>query len=132
LLAEQPVTASDGTLWRSSWAAFLHDLLELKWKQLLPTLQDPATIIKTRCELRLSREELARAAGISESLLAKIEGEKRSCTESVAEGLWHAMYRIKQTQQYAIPPGIELLFRLEEGDTVGVTTMREKLGWGSR
>jgi hypothetical protein len=42
------------------------------------------------------------------------------------------MYRIKQTQQYAIPPGIELLFRLEEGDTVGVTTMREKLGWGSR
>jgi predicted transcriptional regulator len=68
-------------------------------------------ITKTRCDLRLSREELAKAAGISESLLAKIEGETRSCTESVAERLWHAMYLVKQA--YAIPSGVELLFRLE-------------------
>jgi hypothetical protein len=41
-LPEQVVTASDGTLWRSAWAALLHDLVELKWKRLFPTLQDPA------------------------------------------------------------------------------------------
>jgi DNA-binding XRE family transcriptional regulator len=131
LLAEPPIAASDGTLWRSTWAAFLHDLVELKWKQLLPTLQDPATITKTRCELRLSQAELAKAAGISESLLAKIERGERRCTKNVAEELWRSMWAIKQAQQYAIPSGVELLFRLEEGDTVGVATMRENLG-GSR
>ena len=127
LLAESPVAASDGTLWRTTWAALLHDLVELKRERLLPTMQDPATITKTRCELRVSQSELAKAAGISESLFEKIERGERRCTASVAEGLWHAMYRIKQAQQYAIPPGVELLFRLEQGDTVGVTTMREKL-----
>ena len=125
--SEQPVTASDGTLWRSAWAALLHDLVELKWKRLLPTLQDPAVITKTRCDLRLSQAELAKAAGISESLLARIERRERRCTKSVAEELWRSMWVIKQAQQYAIPSGVELLFRLEEGDTVGVTTMREQL-----
>jgi hypothetical protein len=67
------------------------------------------------------------SAFISESLLEKIERGERRCTASVAEELWRAMWRIKQAQQYAIPSGVELLFRLEEGDTVGVTTMREKL-----
>jgi DNA-binding XRE family transcriptional regulator len=127
LFVEQPVAASDGTLWRSTWAAFLHDLVELKWQRLLPTLCDPATITKTRCGLRLSQVELARAAGISESLLEKIERGERRCTESVAEELWRAMCRIQQAHRHAIPPGVELLFRLEEGDTVGVTTMREQL-----
>jgi hypothetical protein len=37
--SEQPVTASDGTLWRSGWAAFLHDLVELKMEA---ATSDPA------------------------------------------------------------------------------------------
>jgi DNA-binding XRE family transcriptional regulator len=128
---EQAVEASDGTLWRTAWAAFLHDLVELKRKRLLPILQDPKTIAETRIGLRLSQAELALGTGISESLLAKIERGERSCTPRVAEDLWRAMWRIQQAEQYTIPSGVELLFRLEEGDTVGVTTVREKLG-GSR
>jgi hypothetical protein len=50
---------------------------------------------------------------ISESLLARIERRERRCTKSVAEELWRAMWVIKRAKEYAIPSGVELLFRLE-------------------
>jgi DNA-binding XRE family transcriptional regulator len=123
----KPVAASDGTLYRTPHLALLHDLVELKLKRLMPTMQDAATITRTRSELRLSRAELAKCAGVSESLIVKIERGERPCTPECAEKLWVAMCRIHDAGQQAIPKGIELLFRLEEGDTVGVTTVREVL-----
>jgi len=123
----KPVEASDGTLYRSAELAFLHDLVELYWKRLLPTLQDAATITRARSELRLARAELAKAAGVSESLIVKIERWERPCTPECAEKLWGAMCRIHDAGKQAIPSGIELFFRLEDGDTVGVTTTREQL-----
>jgi predicted transcriptional regulator len=80
-------------------------------------ISDPArsrgVITKTHCDLRFSQAELAKAAGISESLLARIERRERRCTKSVAEEVWRAMWVIKRVKEYAIPSGVELLFRLE-------------------
>ena len=49
-----PVQASDGTFWRTAGQALAHDLLEVKWRRLLPTLMDPAVIAQTRKDLGLS------------------------------------------------------------------------------
>ena len=115
--------ASDGTLWRSAWAALLHDLAELKWKRLLPTLQDPAVTTKTRCDLRLSQAELAKAAGISESLLARIERRERRCTKSVAEELWRAMWVLKRPRSTPFHPELSCFsgWKLPSGFWLGMT-----------
>jgi DNA-binding XRE family transcriptional regulator len=126
----QPVQASDGAWFRTAGQALAWDLIERKLRELLPVMQDPGTISKTRRELRLSQADLAEASGLSESLVRQIEAGKRRCTASAAEKIWAAMVREQRAQRFAIPQNIELFFRLEsgpDGAQVGVTTLKEKL-----
>jgi len=104
---------------RSRFAA-THDLVELKWQRLLPTLTDGAVVRRTRGDLRVSQSELAKAAGISQPMLALIEANQRRITEPVMHGIWSALWRLHQAQK--TPPAVELLIRLnEEMDAVNLT-----------
>src|SRR6266568_7668708 len=76
--------ASDGTFWRTEGQALLHDLIELRWERLLPTLRDADTVRETRESLRLSQSELARAADISQPGLCMFERKRYQISESVA------------------------------------------------
>src|SRR5262245_4656907 len=84
--------ASDGTQYATPGWALLHDLIEKRWRLLLPELTDRHLIRQTRQELALSQAQLARLAHISQSLLFLIETGRRPCTESTAQKLWAAMY----------------------------------------
>lgn len=121
------VEATDGTLYRSAWGAFLHDLVERKWAELKPTLRSVEEITRARNDLRVSSVELAREAGISLSLLRKIERNERELTEAVADKLWAALWRL----QVRIPTKVDVLIRLEHSAdgrrTTAVTTCRETL-----
>ena len=122
----QPVAATDGTLYRTAWAALLHDLVDLKWKRLLPTLQDGQLVRKTRLDLRLSQSELAREAGISQQLLAKIENGQRRISERIAHRLWSAMWRQHQERKKT-PVGIEMLVRLDREMDTAIVTQVERV-----
>src|SRR5215472_541161 len=43
LTAPTAHAASDGTLYRTEWAGLLNDLVERRWRELLPILQDGPT-----------------------------------------------------------------------------------------
>jgi predicted transcriptional regulator len=121
----EPVAASDGTLYRTAGAAFLHDLIERKWSELLPTLQSPEVIRDTREQLRVSQTELAQESGISQSLLAMLETGHRRMTEGNVWKIWSALWRLNQARRKE-PAAIELLIRLD-GDLAMVTEMRREI-----
>jgi DNA-binding XRE family transcriptional regulator len=119
--------ASDGTFWRSAGTALLHDLVERKWAELLPSLQSGQVVSQTRRELRLSQAELAHEAGISQPLLSMVESGQRSMTEAVVLAVWGALWRLYHSKT---PSAIEMLVRLEQdtdGGLVGVATLRERI-----
>jgi len=125
VLQPEPVAASDGTLYRSAAWALLHDLVEVKWRNLLPTLCDGATIQETRDSLQISQAQLAAELGISQSLLSMIESGDRRISETLAERLWTALWR-KHQERVTVPLGMELLIRLDQDlSAFTVTTVEQ-------
>lgn len=123
-LQQPPFFSTDGTAYRSEWAALLHDLVEAKWQRLLPTLQDGKTVRKTRLDLRMSQSELAKEARISQQLLAKVENGQRRISERIAYRLWSAMWRAHEERKRT-PAAIELLVRLNADMDAAVITRVE-------
>jgi len=95
------------------------------WEQLLPTFRNGAVVWQTRVELRLSQTELAKAAGISQQLLAMIEAGQRRMSERVMQLIWRALWKLHQAQ--TTPPAVELLIRLDEAMNAMVVTQSEKV-----
>jgi DNA-binding XRE family transcriptional regulator len=122
----QPIghAASDGTLYRTAWAAWLHDILEPKWAAILPTLTDRQEVRSTREQLRISQTELAHRADISQCYLAQLESGDKRISDVLAEKLWVALWRVYQESKH-VPPALQLLVRLE-GDLAVITERREE------
>ena len=112
--------ASDGTFWRNPACALVHDLIERKWAEFLPTLKDGAVVRATREQLRISQRQLARAAGISAPLLAQIESGHRAVTDENVHKIWGALWAIHQQDETP-----EILIRLE-GDAAVATQIAEE------
>ena len=120
--APEPVyAATDGTSYATPVWALLHDLIERKYAELLPRLKDRHVIKQTRQELGLSQAQLARLAGISDSLLFLVETGRRVCTDSTARKLWNAMLLEHKARQ-AAPEIIGVLLRLENDVAVATVT----------
>lgn len=113
-----PTEASDGTWWKGPAAALVHDLIERKWHELLPTLQSGEVIRKTREELGMSVEDVATAAGVSKTLITQIELGRRRCTAATVRRIWLAMWQYDQKLKSYVSP--EIIVRVN--DTLEVIT----------
>jgi DNA-binding XRE family transcriptional regulator len=124
----EPIEASDGTLWKSAWAAWLHEIFEPYWQRMLPTLQDGQNVRHARIGLRVTQKQLAQEAGISGPMFAMIESGKRKMTEAMILKVWGALCRLDE--QYKRTPAYELFVRLgraRDGALLGILTMRERI-----
>jgi DNA-binding XRE family transcriptional regulator len=124
----EPVKASDGTLWKSEWAARLHEAFEPYWQRMLPTLQDGQNVRQARFGLRVTQKQLAQEVGISRPMLAMIESGKRKMNEAMILKVWGALCRLDE--QYKRTPAYELFVRLDragDGALLGILTMRERI-----
>ena len=130
-LQQPPFFSTDGTAYRSEWAALLHDLVEAKWQRLLPTLQDGKAVRKTRLDLCMSQSELAKEARISQQMLAKVENGQRRISERIAHRLWSAMWRAHEERKKT-PAGIEMLVRLDRDMDTAIVTQVERVSFAAR
>ena len=112
----EPIAASDGTLYRTAGQALLHDLIEAKWRELLPTLEKGQVVRETRLQLHVTQSELARESGISQPLLAMLEAGHRRMTEENIWKVWSALWRRDHARKACTTP--EILIRLEDGCAV--------------
>jgi len=121
----EPVSASDGTLYRTPGAACLHDFIEKKWAEFLPVLQDGQNVRETRLHMRVSQTRLAQESGISQPLLAMLETGQRRMTDDNIWKIWSALVAFDEERRKA-PIAIELLIRLA-GDRAVLTETRQEV-----
>jgi|SRR5579864_5579627 len=122
----EPVAATDGTLYRHAGLALLHDLVDVKWRNLMASLCDGEVIRETRESLQVSQSQLATELGISQSLLSMIENGDRRISEALAERLWGTLWR-KHQERTKIPVGMEMLIRLNEDLSAFTLTAVERV-----